>query len=89
MDDPGSIIAALAARITTATTQIPAGSIILYLLLILFSAYFSGTEISFASVNRIHLMSNAAKGSKGAERALTSSTTLTKHLVLCSSATTS
>lgn len=70
MDDPGSIIAALAASVTTATAKIPTGSIILYLLLIVFSAYFSGTEISFASVNRIHLMSSASKGSKGAERAL-------------------
>lgn len=70
MDDPGSIIAALTASTTTAIQKIPTGSIILYLLLIVFSAYFSGTEISFASVNRIHLMSSASKGSKGAERAL-------------------
>lgn len=48
----------------------PAGSIILFLLLILCSAYFSGTEISFASVNRIHMMSRASKGVKSAKRVL-------------------
>ena len=48
----------------------PAGSIILFLLLILCSAYFSGTEISFASVNRIHMMSKASKGVKSAKRVL-------------------
>ena len=46
------------------------GSIILFLIFIFLSAYFSGTEISFASVNRIHLMSQASRGSKSAERAL-------------------
>lgn len=55
MDDPGSI---------------PSGSILLYLLLIFGSAYFSGTEISLASVNRIHMMSLADKGSRGAKRVL-------------------
>lgn len=55
MDDPGSI---------------PLGSIIIYLLLIVGSAYFSGTEISFASVNRIHMISNADKGNKAAARVL-------------------
>ena len=55
MDDPGSI---------------PTGSILLYFLMILFSAYFSGTEISFASVNRIHMMSRADKGIKSAKRVL-------------------
>lgn len=48
----------------------PAGSIILFVLLIFLSAYFSGTEISFASVNRIHMMSKASKGQKSAERVL-------------------
>ena len=48
----------------------PAGSIVLFLLLILCSAYFSGTEISFASVNRIHMMSRASKGIKSAKRVL-------------------
>ena len=48
----------------------PAGSIILFLLLILCSAYFSGTEISFASVNRIHMMSRASKGIRSAKRVL-------------------
>ena len=55
MDDPGSI---------------PLGSIILYFLLIVGSAYFSGTEISLASVNRIHMMSNADKGNRAAARVL-------------------
>lgn len=55
MDDPGSI---------------PTGSILLYLLLIICSAYFSGTEISLASVNRIHMMSLADKGNRGAKRVL-------------------
>lgn len=48
----------------------PAGSIILFVLLMLGSAYFSGTEISFASVNRIHMMSRADKGIKSAKRVL-------------------
>lgn len=48
----------------------PAGSIILFAFLIFLSAYFSGTEISFASVNRIHMMSRASKGKKSAERVL-------------------
>ena len=48
----------------------PAGSIILFAILILLSGYFSGTEISLASVNRIHMMSKASKGQKSAERVL-------------------
>ncbi len=48
----------------------PAGSIILFVLLILCSAYFSGTEISFASVNKIHMISRASKGDKRAKRVL-------------------
>ena len=48
----------------------PAGSIILFALLIFCSAYFSGTEISLASVNRIHMMSRADKGIKSAKRVL-------------------
>ncbi len=48
----------------------PAGSIIIFVLLILCSAYFSGAEISLASVNRIHMMSRASKGIKSAERVL-------------------
>ena len=47
------------------------GSIILYLALIAFSAYFSGTEISLASVNKIHIMSMSDKGNKAASRVLT------------------
>ena len=48
----------------------PAGSIILFVLLLICSAYFSGTEISLASVNRIHMMSRADKGIKSAKRVL-------------------
>lgn len=48
----------------------PAGSIILFVILIVLSGYFSGTEISLASVNRIHMMSKASKDSKGAKRVL-------------------
>lgn len=48
----------------------PAGSIILFVFFIICSAYFSGTEISLASVNRIHMMSRASKGIKGAKRVL-------------------
>ena len=48
----------------------PAGSIVLFVIFILFSAYFSGTEISLASVNKIHMMSRASKGNKGAGRVL-------------------
>lgn len=48
----------------------PAGSIILFVILIVLSAYFSGTEISLASVNRIHMMSKASKDSRGAKRVL-------------------
>lgn len=48
----------------------PAGSIILFVILILLSGYFSGTEISLASVNRIHMMSKASKGEKSAKRVL-------------------
>lgn len=44
--------------------------IILYLVFVILSAYFSGTEISLASVNRIHLMSMSSKGSKAADRVL-------------------
>ncbi len=44
--------------------------VLLFVLLILCSAYFSGTEISLASVNRIHMMSRASKGVKGAKRVL-------------------
>lgn len=55
MDDPGSI---------------PLGSIIIYVILILGCAYFAGTEISLASVNRIHMMSCADKGDRKAGRVL-------------------
>lgn len=48
----------------------PAGSIILFIALIICSAYFSGTEISLASVNRIHMMSKSSKGVKSAKRVL-------------------
>ncbi len=46
------------------------GSIVLFAVLLLCSAYFSGTEISLASVNRIHMMTAADKGDKRAERVL-------------------
>ncbi|MBR0467209.1 MAG: HlyC/CorC family transporter [Clostridia bacterium] len=55
MDDPGSF---------------PIGSIILYLVFVLGCAYFAGTETSLASINRIHMMSEADKGNKKAERVL-------------------
>lgn len=48
----------------------PAGSIILFIALVFCSAYFSGTEISLASVNRIHMMSKSSKGIKSAKRVL-------------------
>ncbi len=53
----------------------PAGSIsivsiVLFIILIFLSGYFSGTEISLASVNRIHMMSKASKSEKGAKRVL-------------------
>lgn len=55
MDDPGSI---------------PLGSIIIYFLFVFMSAFFSGTETSFVTVNRIHMMSRADKGSASASRVL-------------------
>lgn len=54
MDDPGSTISFF----------------IVYVLLIVGSGYFSGTEISFATVNRIHMMSYASNGDRRAERVL-------------------
>ena len=48
----------------------PAGSILLFLIFIVLSAYFSGAEISLASVNKIHMISRADKGNKGAGRVL-------------------
>lgn len=48
----------------------PGSSIILYLVFLVLSAYFSATEISLASVNRIHIMSMSSKGSKAADRVL-------------------
>ena len=46
------------------------GPILLFVLLVFCSAYFSGTEISLASVNRIHMMSRSSKGVRGAKRVL-------------------
>lgn len=46
------------------------GSIILYIALVVCCAYFSGTEISLASVNRIHMMSLSSKGDKKAKNVL-------------------
>ena len=48
----------------------PGSSILLYIALIICCAYFSGTEISLASVNRIHIMSMSSKGVKGADKVL-------------------
>lgn len=48
----------------------PAGNIILFLVLILLSAYFSGTEMALSSVNKIHMISKASKGERGAKRVL-------------------
>ena len=48
----------------------PAGSIIFFAIFILLSAYFSGTESALTSLNRIHMISKASKGSKAAERVL-------------------
>ncbi len=48
----------------------PAGNIILFAIFIILSAFFAGTEISLASVNRIHMISKASKGQKSAERVL-------------------
>ncbi|MBR7070671.1 MAG: HlyC/CorC family transporter [Clostridia bacterium] len=46
------------------------GSLLLFAVLLFCSAYFSGTEISLASVNRIHMMTAADNGDKKAERVL-------------------
>ena len=54
MDDPGSTL----------------GSIILYLLFVIGCGYFAGTEISLASVNKIHMMSLADKDDNRAKRVL-------------------
>ena len=54
-DDPGSI---------------PTVSILVYFALVILCGYFSGSEISFASVNRIHMMSLSSKGDKNAKRVL-------------------
>ena len=48
----------------------PAGNIIFFAIFIFFSAYFSGTESALTSLNRIHMISKASKGSKSAERVL-------------------
>lgn len=48
----------------------PVGNIIIFTILIVMSAYFSGTEISLASVNRIHMISKASKGNKATKRVL-------------------
>ncbi len=48
----------------------PGSSILLYCVLILACAYFAGTEISLASVNRIHIIGMASKGVKGADNVI-------------------
>ena len=45
-------------------------SIMLLLVLITFSAYFSATETAFSSLNRIRLKNDAQKGDKRAQKAL-------------------
>lgn len=54
-DDPGSI---------------PLGIIVAYVLLVIGCAYFAGTETSLASVNRIHMITEADKGNKRAKRVI-------------------
>lgn len=46
------------------------GSIILYIAFIICCAFFAGAEISLASVNKIHIVSMASKGVKGADNVL-------------------
>lgn len=46
------------------------GSIMLLVVLILFSAYFSATETAFSSLNRIKLKNEAQKGDKRAQKTL-------------------
>lgn len=46
------------------------GSIILYIVLLICSAFFSGIEMSLASINRIHMMSCADKGDVKAKHVL-------------------
>ena len=46
------------------------GSLILYFVLVILSAYFSGTEISLASVNQIHMITLSSKGNKSAKRVM-------------------
>lgn len=46
------------------------GSIMLLVMLILFSAYFSATETAFSSLNRIKLKNEAQKGDKRAKKTL-------------------
>lgn len=48
----------------------PIGYLITIVLLIFFSAMFAGTEMAFASVSRIRMMSNASNGDKRAKRVL-------------------
>ncbi len=48
----------------------PGSSILLYVFLMFCCAYFAGTEISLASVNRIHIISKSSHGEKGADNVL-------------------
>jgi len=48
----------------------PGSSILLYFALIFCSAFFSGAEISLASLNRIHMISMSSKGDRAAKRVL-------------------
>ena len=57
-----------------------AGQIILIIILIIFSAYFSATETAFTSVNRIKMKSLASDGDAKAERVLSLSERFDKLL---------
>ncbi len=48
----------------------PAGSIILFFIFMLLGGYFSGAEISLASVNKIHMISRSGQGIKKADKVL-------------------
>ncbi|QNO14661.1 HlyC/CorC family transporter [Alkalicella caledoniensis] len=50
--------------------EIPIAHLFLFTILILLSAYFSVTETSFSSVNKIRLKNSGEKGNKGAKKAL-------------------
>ncbi len=69
-DSPAGNIILLAKQGSGLGTESTVVSIIIFAILILFSAYFSGTEIALSSVNKIHMISKASKGQHSAERVL-------------------